>query len=61
MKQVNKVQKLSLTYEAGWVKLACILPLPPLRRGLVVTILAAITVWGGPDLIHFVQLILNNI
>ena len=49
MKQIEKTQYLSLTCREGWLQLDCALPLPPLKRGLVVSILAAVTAWGGQD------------
>jgi hypothetical protein len=59
MRYIYKHQHLNLTCEDGWLQLECAFPLVPLRRGLVVTVLAAITVWGGPELVQFVQLIVG--
>jgi len=60
MKRKVKSTELSLTCKANWLDFECHLPLRPLKRGLTLITLAAATVWGGPELLRFVQMLLGQ-
>jgi hypothetical protein len=60
MKAENSKAHLSLTCQDGWLDLECRLPLRPLGRALALVILAATTIWGGPEMLHFAQMLLGQ-
>jgi hypothetical protein len=59
MKTENRTSRLSLICEENWLNLEWRLPLRPLGRNLALIVLAAVTAWGGPELLRFVQMLLG--
>jgi hypothetical protein len=60
MKHKERNSRLLLDAKDNWLRLECCLPLSPLRRSLTLVILAAVTIWGGPELLRFVQMLLGQ-
>jgi len=60
MEKEQRAPRLSLICKDNWLDFECHLPLRPLGRVLTLVVLAAATVWGGPELVRFVQILLGH-
>ena len=60
MKTENGPSRFSIVCKDNWLDMECHLPLRPLGRVLTLLVLAATTIWGGPELVRFVQMLLGQ-
>jgi hypothetical protein len=56
----NSVARVKLHCEGDWLDLECHLPVRRLKQALVLLVLAAATVWGSPEVLRFVQILLSQ-
>lgn len=56
----RRISHFSLVCENHWLIIECRCPLRSLGRLLALVALAAATAWGGPELMHFVQMLVGQ-
>ena len=56
----NSVPRVKFHCEGDWLDLECHLPVRRLKQALVLLILAAVTVWGSPEMLRFLQMLLGQ-
>lgn len=58
MKAIEKDQRFTLVCKDEWLHIECSLSIRPLLRRLAVVTVAIVTIWGGPELLRFVQMLM---